>query len=60
MFFFWCVLGTHEVQVSIVAFDHFWWAKVGLYDKKNQEALRFWQNVDLIECQSERMLFGSG
>jgi len=22
-------------------FDHFWWAKVDLYDKKNQEALKF-------------------
>ena len=41
-------------------FDRFWWAKVGLYDKKNQVALRFWWNTDLTDRQSERMLFGSG
>ena len=29
-------------------FDHFWWAKVGLYDK-NQEACRFWWNADLTD-----------
>ena len=37
-------------------FDCFWWAKVGLYDKKNQEALRFWRNADI----TDRLLFGSG
>ena len=31
-----------------------------MYDKKNQEASRFWRNADLINRQSERMLFGSG
>ena len=41
-------------------FDCFWWAKVGLYDKKNQVALRFWWNTDLTDRQSERMLFGLG
>ena len=43
-----------------LSFDRFWWTKVGLYDKKNQEALNFWRNVDLTDRQSERMLFGSG
>jgi len=32
-----------------LSFDHFWWAKVGLYDRKNQEASRFWRNVDLTD-----------
>ena len=32
-----------------LSFDHFWWAKVGLYDKKNQEALNIWQNADLMD-----------
>ena len=41
-----------------LSFDHFWWAKVGLYDRKNQEASRFWWNVDLTDRQAERMLFG--
>ena len=36
------------------------WAKLGLYDKKNQEASRFWRNVDLTNHQSEHLLFGSG
>ena len=34
--------------------------KVGLYDKKNQEASRFWRNADLTNRQSECLLFGSG
>jgi hypothetical protein len=47
-------------RFPLLPFDHFWWAKLGLYDKKNQDALRFWQNTDLAERQSERMLFGLG
>ena len=34
--------------------------KVGLYDKKNQEASRFWQNTDLTNRQSKCLLFGEG
>jgi len=34
--------------------------KLGLYDRKNQEASRFWQNANLMNRQSERLLFGSG
>ena len=30
------------------------------YDKKNQEASRFWRNADLTNCQFEHLLFGSG
>ena len=30
-----------------LSFDHFWWVKLGLYDRKNQEASRFWQNANL-------------
>ena len=41
-------------------FDCFWWAKLALYDKKNQEASRFWLNANLTNRQSERLLFGSG
>ena len=41
-------------------FEHFWWAKVGAYDRKNQEANRFWRNADLTKRQAERLLFGSG
>ena len=33
--------------------------KVGLYDKKNQEASRFWWNAYLTNRQSECLLFGS-
>jgi len=40
-------------------FDHFWWVKVGLYDQKNQDVLRFWRNANLMDHQSEWMLFGS-
>jgi hypothetical protein len=43
-----------------LSFDHFWWAKLGLYDKKNQEESRFWRNADLMNRQSEHLLFGSG
>ena len=32
-----------------LSIDRFWWMKVGLYDKKNQEALRFWWNADLTD-----------
>ena len=32
----------------------------GLYDRKNQEASRFWQNTDLTDHEVERMLFSSG
>jgi hypothetical protein len=42
-----------------LSFNHFWWAKLGLYDKKNQEASRFWRNTNLMDRQSERLLFGS-
>jgi hypothetical protein len=38
----------------------FWWVKLGLYDKKNQEASRFWWNADLADRQSKHLLFGSG
>ena len=31
-----------------------------MYDKKNQEASRFWRNADLTNRQSECLLFGSG
>jgi hypothetical protein len=34
--------------------------KLGLYDKKNQEASRFWWNADLADRQSKHLLFGSG
>ena len=47
-------------RVPPPSFDHFWWVKVGLYDKKNQEASRFWRNADLTNRQSECLLFGSG
>jgi hypothetical protein len=43
-----------------LSFDRFWWAKLGLYDKKNQEASRFWRKTDLTDRQSKRLLFGSG
>ena len=33
-----------------LSFDRFWWVKVGSYDKKNQEASRFWRNTDLTSC----------
>ena len=32
-----------------LSIDRFWWMKVGLYDKKNQEALNIWQNADLTD-----------
>ena len=47
-------------RVPPPSFDHFWWVKVGLYDKKNQEASRFWWNAYLTNRQSECLLFGSG
>lgn len=31
-----------------------------MYNKKNQEACRFWRNVDLTDRQFEHLLFGSG
>ena len=43
-----------------LSFYHFWWAKLGLFDKKNQEASRFWRNVDLTNRQSECLLFSLG
>ena len=43
-----------------LSFDRFWWAKLGLYNKKNQEASRFWRNADLTNRQYECLLFGSG
>ena len=43
-----------------MSFDHFWRAKLGLYDTKNQESSRFWRNAGLTCRQSERLLFGSG
>jgi hypothetical protein len=43
-----------------LSFDLFWWTKVGLYAKKNQEGSRFWRNADLMDRQTERMLFGLG
>ena len=43
-----------------MSFNHFWWAKLGLYDKKNQEESTFWRNADLTNRQSECLLFGSG
>jgi hypothetical protein len=43
-----------------LSFDHFWWAKLGLDDKKNKEASRFWRKMDLTDHQSKRLLFGSG
>ena len=42
-----------------LSFNRFWWAKVGLYDKKNPEASRFSRNMNLMNRQSERFLFGS-
>lgn len=30
-------------------FDRFWWAKVGVYDRKDQDARRFWWNADLMD-----------
>jgi hypothetical protein len=41
-------------------FDGFWWTKVSLYDKRNQEARKFWWDADFTDRQVERMLFGSG
>jgi hypothetical protein len=38
----------------------FWWAKLGLYDKKNQEGSQFRRNKDLTDRQSKHLLFGSG
>lgn len=43
-----------------LSFDRFWWVKVGVYDRKNQEAGRFWRNADLTKCQAEHLVFGSG
>ena len=31
-----------------------------MYDKKNQEASRFWRNADLMNHQTKRLLFGLG
>ena len=42
-----------------LSFHRFWWAKLGLYDKKNPEASRFSRNMNLMNRQSERFLFGS-
>ena len=36
-------------KFSSLSFDHFLWAKVGAYDKKNQEAHRFWWNADITD-----------
>ena len=47
-------------KFSSLSFDHFWWAKLALYDMKNQETSRFWRNADLTNRQSERFLFGLG
>lgn len=30
-----------------LTFEHFWWAKVGAYNRKDQEACSFWWNADL-------------
>jgi hypothetical protein len=38
----------------------FWWAKLGLYGKKNQEGSQFRRNKDLTDRQSKHLLFGSG
>ena len=35
-------------KFPLLSFDRFWWAKLGLYDKKNQEASRFWRNAELM------------
>ena len=35
-----------------LSFERFWWAKLGLYDKKNQKASWFWWNADLTNRQS--------
>ena len=43
-----------------LSFDQFWWVKLWLYDKKNQEARNFWWNANLSNRQVERLLFGSG
>jgi hypothetical protein len=57
------VSGASWVRVkskfSSLSFDHFWWAKVGLYDRKNQEVHEFWQNADLTSRQAKHLLFGS-
>ena len=54
------IFGSAKSKFPSLSFDHFWWAKVGLYDKKNQEASRFWRNADLTNHQSKCLLFGSG
>ena len=36
-----------------LTFELFWWVKVRAYDRKDQEARRFWRNTDLMERQSE-------
>ena len=45
------IFGTSWVRAKSkfpsLSFDHVLWVKVGLYDKKNQEASRFWRNADL-------------
>ena len=40
-------------RFPLLSFDRFWWAKVGLYDKKNQEALV------LAKCRSHGSLVGA-
>jgi hypothetical protein len=42
-----------------LTFDRFWWTKLGLYDRHNQESRRFWSNHDLTERQAMQQLFGS-
>ena len=49
-----------KYKFSLLSFNHFWWAKLALYDKKNQEASRFWRNADLMNHQTKRLLFGLG
>ena len=41
-------------------FERFWWAKVKAYDRKDQDARRFWRNADLTDRQSGQLVFGSG
>ena len=47
-------------KFSSLSFDHFWWAKLALYDKKIRRRVGFLRNVDFTNRLSERLLFGLG
>lgn len=49
-----------KAKFPLLSFERFWWAKVRAYDRKEQNARRFWKNADLTDRQSERLIFGLG